>query len=82
MRTVTGPAVNVPRTETLLEQVFVHHSGLPAWDHWPDHSTIGIPNYYAWAYYAVAQAAAQNNRDDMLTKFRDQGDAWAKLGTE
>src|SRR5690606_36357152 len=44
----TGAYVNVPRTRTLLNEVFVHRSGLPDWDHWPDHATIGIPNYYAW----------------------------------
>jgi hypothetical protein len=82
VRTVTGPAVNVPRTETLLQQVFVHRSGLPNWDHWPDHSTIGIPNYYAWAYFALAQAAAQNDRQDVLEKYRGLGDLWATLGTE
>jgi hypothetical protein len=82
IRAVTGPAVNVPRTETLLEQVFAHHSGLPDWDHWPDHSTIGIPNYYAWAYYALAQAAAQNERPDVLEKYKQLGDRWATLGTD
>jgi hypothetical protein len=82
IRTVTGPAVNVPRTEILLEQVFVHRSELPDWDHWPDHSTIGIPNYYAWAYFALAQAAAQSQRQEMLEKYRELGDRWATLGTE
>ncbi|MSR35251.1 MAG: DUF2723 domain-containing protein [Gemmatimonadetes bacterium] len=82
IRAVTGPAVNVPRTEVLLQKVFVHHSGLPEWDHWPDHSTIGIPNYYAWAYYALAQAAGQGNRQDALRQFSQLGDRWALLGTE
>ena len=82
IRTVTGRAVNVPRTEILLDQVFVHRSGLPDWEHWPDHSTIGIPNYYAWAYFALAQAAAQASRQEMLEKYRDLGDRWATLGTD
>jgi hypothetical protein len=74
--------VHVPRTEQLLEQVFVHRSGLPEWDRWPDHSTIGIPNYSAWAYFALAQAAAQNDRQEILEKYRALGDRWATLGTE
>ena len=78
---MTGPAVDVPRTELLVDQVFVHRSGLPAWDHWPDHSTIGIPNYYAWAYYALAQAAGQGDSQDRLAKYRDLGDSWSLLGS-
>ena len=80
LRAVTGPWVDVPRTERLMEDVFVHHSGLPNWDHWPDRSTIGIPTYYAWGYYALAQAAAQGNEQARLEEFRDKGDSWSNLG--
>ena len=78
---VTGPFLDVPRTRTLLDSVFVHRSDLPAWDHWPDPSTIGIPNYYAWAYYSLAQAYAQENDDAQLERYRDRGDAWSLLGS-
>ena len=81
LRNVTGPAVDVPRTEQLVEQVFIHRSDLPRWSHWPDHSTIGIPNYYAWAYYALAQAAAQGDQVPRMEKYRDLGDLWATLGS-
>ena len=80
LRSVTGPAVEVPRTEVLLERVFVHRSGLPTWERWPDHSTIGIPNYYAWAYYALAQVAMQAGDDERTDRFRQRGDLWAVLG--
>ena len=80
LRGITGPAVNIPRTELLLERVFLHRSGLPEWEHWPDHSTIGIPNYYAWAYYALAQAAAQAGDTARTQVFRTQADLWAVLG--
>lgn len=79
IRTVTGPSVDVPRTERLMEEVFVNRSDLPNWDHWPDHSTIGIPSYYSWSYYALAQAAAQANDDVRLEKFREMADNWSAL---
>ena len=81
LRVVTGPAVDVQRTEQLMDQVFVHRTGLPRWDHWPDNSTIGIPNYYAWSYYALAQAAAQHDQQERMERYRDLGDLWATLGT-
>ncbi|MEJ2540884.1 MAG: DUF2723 domain-containing protein [Gemmatimonadota bacterium] len=80
LNAVTGDWVNVPRTRTLVEEVFVHRSDLPAWDHWPDHSTVGIPNYYAWAYYALAQAAAMEDDQDQLETYRSLGERWSVLG--
>ena len=79
IRRVTGSWVDVPRTEHLMEEVFVNRSDLPNWDHWPDHSTIGIPSYYSWSYYALAQAAAQANDDVRLEKFREMADSWSAL---
>ena len=78
---VTGSWVDVPRTETLMEEVFVHRSGIPNWTHWPDRSTIGIPNYYAWGYYSLAQAALQRGDSASLVQFRDRGDASGLLGS-
>jgi len=81
LRSVTGPWLHVPRTRRLAWDVFVHRSGLPdEWDHWPDHSTIGIPNYYAWTHYALAQAASERGDDEALERNRERGDAWADLG--
>jgi hypothetical protein len=79
---VTGDWVDVPRTETLMDEVFVHHSGIPdAWKHWPDASTIGIPNYYFWGYLALSQAAAQEGDDDDANRYRERAEAWSVLGT-
>jgi hypothetical protein len=78
---VTGVFVDSPRTSTLMNSVFMYRSGLPNWEHWPDPSTLGIPNYYAWAYWALAEAA-QNHKDDAaFKKYQDAADAWAKLGS-
>lgn len=79
---VTGEWVDVPRTARLVEEVFVHRSGIPdAWDHWPDHATIGIPNYYAWTYLALLQAAAQTNDQEALARYQERAEAWTILGS-
>ncbi len=81
-RSVTGPWVDVARTRTLVEEVFVHRSEIPdAWGHWPDQATIGIPNYYAWAHLALAQVAAQRGDGDALAVHQERAQAWTELGS-
>jgi hypothetical protein len=75
-----GRYVDVPRTATLLEEVFIHRSGLPDWERWPDHATIGIPNYYAWAYWALSQAAYQRNDQAASERYQQRAEAWTRLG--
>ncbi len=77
---VTGAWLDVERTRTLAEEVFVHHTGLPdEWNHWPDRSTIGIPSYYAWVFAALAQSALQIGDDDVRTRYEDRLIAWQML---
>lgn len=77
---VTGDWVDVPRTQTLLDQVFVHRGGLPdEWAFWPDRSTLGIPSYYAWGYIALAQAALQSGEQDSLARYQARAEAWSVL---
>jgi hypothetical protein len=78
---VMGPYVDVPRTATLLDEVFMHRSGLPEWERWPDHATIGIPNYYAWAYWALAQAAFQRQDEAASQAYQQRAEAWTRLGS-
>jgi hypothetical protein len=79
--TVTGAWVDVPRTNLLTEEVFIHRTGIPdAWTHWPDQATIGIPNYYAWTYLALAQAALQVGDSTSLARYQERSEAWAVLG--
>lgn len=80
-RQVTGEWVDVERTRTLLDQAFVHHSGIPdAWSHWPDH-TVSIPHYYAWAYLSVALAAAQVGDVRSADRYARRSEAWTALGS-
>jgi len=78
---VIGEWVDVTRTRQLLDEVFVHRTGLPdEWSHWPDHATIGIPSYYAWAYLALAQAALQSDDQAALDRYQERAEAWSILG--
>ena len=77
---VMGPYVDYPRTSTLMDHVFMHRSGLPLWDHWPDHATIGIPNYYAWGYWALAQAALQRGENEQSQIYQRHAEEWTVLG--
>ena len=77
---VTGDWVDYERTQTLLDEVFMHRENLPDWDHWPDIATIGIPNYYSWVYMALVQSALQSGDTEALDLYQDRAEAWARLG--
>ena len=74
--------MDVERTRILAEEVFVHRTGIPdQWNHWPDRSTIGIPNYYAWVFAALAQAALQADDEERKLRYEDRLVAWQTLGS-
>ena len=53
----TGRYFDLPRSEALLNDVFVHHPGFPEdWNRWIDPATEGIPLYYGLSYYTLATA--------------------------
>ena len=80
LASVTGAWVDVERTGRLSEEVFLHRGGLPEWEFWPDLSTVGIPNYYAWAYLGLAQAALQDGDSTALERWQAEADRWSLLG--
>lgn len=81
-RGVTGDWVDVPRSMTLLDEVFVHHSGIPdRWGHWPDRASRTIPNNYAWAYLSATLVAAQAGDPTSSDRYRERAEAWAALGS-
>ena len=78
---VIGGWTDVPRTQQLLDEVFIHRTGIPdEWSHWPDIATIGIPSYYAWAYLALTQAAMQAEDEPALEQYQERAEAWSLLG--
>jgi hypothetical protein len=81
-RQLTGDWVDAPRTQTLLEEVFAHHSGIPdEWDHWPDRSELGIPRYYAFAYLSLAEVAARAGSPTTVEEYLERARAWMVLGS-
>ena len=79
---VTGAWLDVERTRTLAEEVFLHRTGIPdEWSHWPDRSTIGIPSYYAWVFAALAQSALQSGEDEQRRAYEERLIAWQTLGS-
>jgi hypothetical protein len=79
---VTGEWIDFDRTRILLDEVFIHRGGVPdEWDHWPDASTVGIPNYYAWAYYALTRGAeGMEEYASEIPRWEARGDVWTVLG--
>ena len=79
---VTGAWLDVERTRTLAEEVFLHRTGIPdEWNHWPDRSTIGIPTYYTWVFAALAQSAIQSGDDEQRRAYEERLIAWQTLGS-
>ena len=79
---VLGTWLDIPRTRLLADSVFVHRAGFPdEWEYWPDRSTLGIPNYYSWVYYALSQDPALHADPAALAEHRERINAWERLAT-
>jgi len=77
---VAGAFVDLPRTDTLVWNVFMHRGGIPdKWDHWREPSTRNIPLYYFYAHYAAAQAHNLLGEQDEVQRHLDRMDAWGAL---
>ncbi len=80
---VVGPWVDVARSGVLAEEVFMHRTGIPDdWSYWPDRSTIGIPNYYAWLYLGLLQDAQSRGDAEEVQRFGERWNAWSALAAE
>jgi hypothetical protein len=77
---LTGPYVNVARTEQLLEEVFLYRSGLPDSGRWPDHSVTANGLYYR-SYWALAQAAALAGDREAVERYVERAEMWGALGS-
>jgi len=78
---VLGPHVDLPRTDSLLWNVFVHRPGFPdSWEHWVDEPTQGIPYYYAYAHYAAAEGHARQGAEEEAQRHIERARAWERLG--
>jgi hypothetical protein len=75
----SGPHVDVPRTELLLEEVFLYRGGLPGSARWPD-ASVSVNHFYARAYWGLAQAAAVVDDAAAIPRFIEEAEAWDALG--
>ena len=77
-----GTWLDIPRTRLLADSVFIHRSGIPdEWEYWPDRSTLGIPNYYVWVYYALSQDPALQGDPAAMAEHQARIRAWEELAT-
>ncbi len=81
MAQLTGPFVDVPRTEELLTNVFQHRGGFPErWRHWVDSATEGIPFYYGFTHLGLAQAHELLGNDIAADGHVKRAEAFLRLG--
>ncbi|MEX1184052.1 MAG: DUF2723 domain-containing protein [Gemmatimonadota bacterium] len=75
-----GPWMDVPRTETLLTDVFIHRGGLPGeWGHWVDAATDGIPAYYGYSHLGLGYVYDAAGRSEDAQRHLDVGQEWLRL---
>jgi hypothetical protein len=76
-----GPFIDLPRTETLVSDVFVHRGGFPEeWNHWVDSATEGIPFYYAYTHYGLSLVYAQLGRQQAADEHYRRAEQFLRLG--
>jgi hypothetical protein len=80
---IIGPYIDMPRTETLLSDVFMHRGGIPqSWGHWVDVATEGIPAYYGYSHRGMALVYdAYGNRAD-AERHLQLSDQWIDLANK
>ena len=75
-----GDYVDLPRTDSLLWNVFVHRGGIPdEWEFWPEPSTTNIPFYYAYAHLAAYAAHVLKGEEDAAARHLQRVEAWRTL---
>ncbi len=77
---ITGPFIDLPRTDALLWHVFVHSNGFPeSRRHWVDKATQGIPYYYAYAHISAAQGHAMVGQQAEVQGHMKRAEVWMAL---
>jgi hypothetical protein len=73
--------IDLPRTDSLLWDVFVHRGGIPdEWGFWPEPSTTNIPWYYVFAHYTAYATHMVLGNEDEAARHLDRFEAWRRLG--
>lgn len=75
-----GPYIDLPRTDTLLWDVYVQRGGIPDdWAFWPEPSTTNIPYYYLYAHYAAYAAHTLRGDEEAAERHLERVEAWRRL---
>jgi hypothetical protein len=78
----TGPWIDLPRTEALVTDVFQHRGGFPqTWGHWVDSATEGIPFYYGYTHYGLAEVYASIGRTEDSERHGALANEFFRLGS-
>ncbi|MGH7503601.1 MAG: glycosyltransferase family 117 protein [Longimicrobiales bacterium] len=78
----TGPWIDLPRTEALVSDVFVHRGGFPVtWGHWVDSATEGIPFYYGYTHYGLAEVYSSIGRSEDAERHAARANEFFRLGS-
>ena len=79
-QSVLGTFVDVAVTDSLLWNVYHHHTGFPdEWTKWVDQSTQGIPFYYWHAHLAAAAGHAMAGNESDLAAHQARMEVWSRL---
>jgi hypothetical protein len=75
---VLGNRIDMARSRTLAEQVFVYRD-LATRPHWPDDATRGIPTYYAQVYLGLALIEDARGDQQATDRYIQRYEAWMAL---
>jgi hypothetical protein len=80
LRSVSGPYVDLPRTEKLLSEVFIHRKGFPEeWNQWVDVATQNIPYYYFLVHLTAAHAYGVKGDTVQMNRHTEIAEKWGAL---
>lgn len=75
-----GAWVDLPRTDTLLEEVYLRRGRITDADApWADPANDSIPIHYVYAHWAAAQAWALRGDDRMAARHVDRAETWRRV---
>lgn len=80
---IIGPFIDVPRTEALLSDVFMHRGGFPdEWGHWVDSATDAIPAYYGYSHMGLAYTYQSLGETELAERHMSQAERWLRLANQ
>ena len=80
LQAISGPFIDLGRTEKLLNEIFIHRKGFPEeWDFWVDVATQNIPYYYFATHLITAQAWSVAGDSLKAKQHADIAQKWGDL---